>query len=148
MGDGMRRLIVSGRGQIGDGGRKIWKGGYLLVCKCIIRVVDNYGGLEFERHGFCPECLSKKAVSEASSWEFTKIQAAVTNQESTMRCNHGHQVDIRLLAGPISSPLKMKTEPLGEIAPSAIPVQNLLRAVVVVGLWDVKLQKVVRVGSV
>ena len=35
-----RRLITSGRGQIGDGGRKIWKGGYLLVHKCIHRVME------------------------------------------------------------------------------------------------------------
>ena len=147
MGVGMRRLIVSGRGQIGDGGRKIWKGGYLLVCKCIIRVVDNYGGLEFERHGFCPECLSKKAVSEASSWEFTKIRAAMMNQDSTLRCQHGHQVDIRLVAGPSDGLQKARSEPIGESTPSVMPVQDLLRSVVVVGLWDGKTQKVVRVGS-
>jgi hypothetical protein len=147
MGVGMRRLIVSGRGQGGDGGRKTWKGGYLLVCKCINRVLENYGGLEFERHGFCPECLSKKAVSKASCWEFTKIRSAVMNQESTLRCQHGHQVDIRLVAGPNDGLKRAKAETMGESAPSAIPVQDLLRAVVVVGLWDGRTQKVVRVGS-
>jgi Trypsin-like peptidase domain len=147
MGVGTRRLIVSGRGQGGDGGRKTWKGGYLLVCKCISRAVDNYGGLEYERHGFCPECLSKKAVSEASSWEFTKIRSAVLNQESTLRCQHGHQVDIRLVAGPHANLQRARADAMGEVTPGAIPVQDLLRSVVVVGLWDGRTQKVVRVGS-
>lgn len=151
MGVGMRRLIVSGRGQIGDGGRKIWKGGYLLVCKCISRVMDNYGGLEYERQGFCPECLAKKAVSEASSWEYTRIRSAVMGLEGTLRCQHGHRVDTRLIAGPNEILQKNRVEPFTGDAPAAsdtvVPVQNLLRAVVVVGLWDGKAQKVVRVGS-
>lgn len=151
MGVGMRRLIVSARGQVGDGGRKIWKGGYLLVCKCIRRAMDNYGGLEFERQGFCPECLAKKAVSEASSWDFSVIRAAVMNSESTLRCHHGHRVDTRLIAGPIDNLVKNKVDPFFRDVPSSsdnvVPVQSLLRAVVVVGLWDGKTQKVVRVGS-
>lgn len=157
MGVGMRRLIVSGRGQVGDGGRKIWKGGYLLVIRCISRVMENYGGLEYERQGFCPECLSKKAVSEASSWEYAQIRSAVLNQETTLRCHHGHRVDTRLIAGP-SENLQPRNnnnnnrDPLaGDVtannSDTVVPVQDLLRAVVVVGLWDGKAQTVVRVGS-
>lgn len=149
MGVGMRRLIVSGRGQVGDGGRKIWKGGYLLVLKCINRVMDNYGGLEYERHGFCPECLSKKAVSEAASWEFTKVRTAVMNTEGNLRCQHGHLVDTRLIAGPSDNLQTDKGagKPTVPLPDPTVPVKDLLRAVVVVGLWDGKAQKVVRVGS-
>ncbi|GKY97822.1 hypothetical protein MPSEU_000740300 [Mayamaea pseudoterrestris] len=152
MGVGMRRLIVSGRGQVGDGGRKIWKGGYLLVLKCVNRVMATYGGLEYERQGFCPDCLSKKAVSAASSWDFTSIRSAVLSSEATLRCHHGHRVDTKLIAGPNHESLqKIKSEQLtGEPVTSldgGAPVRNLLRAVVVVGLWDGKTQKVVRVGS-
>jgi len=151
MGVGMRRLIVSGRGQVGDGGRKIWKGGYLLVLKCINRVMDNYGGLEYERHGFCPECLSKKAVSEASSWEFTNIRSAVMKEEVMLRCQHGHRVDLRLIAGFNDTVQHNHKNAVAagdvDVSDTAVPVQGLLRAVVVVGLWDGKSQKVVRVGS-
>lgn len=152
MGVGMRRLIISGRGQIGDGGRKIWKGGYLLVLKSVQRVMATYGGLEYERQGFCPECLSKKAVSEASSWDFTTIRLAVVNSEETLRCHHGHRVDTRLVAGPNHESLqKLKTESSNrEITANSetvVPVRDLLRGVVVVGLWDGKTQKIVRVGS-
>lgn len=152
MGVGMRRLIVSGRGQVGDGGRKIWHGGYLLILKCVHRVMATYGGLEYERQGFCPDCLAKKAVSEASSWDFTTIRSAVLNSEGTLRCQHGHRIDTRLVAGPNHDSLQ-KIKPgvtAGEPAMSSdtvVPVRDLLRAVVVVGLWDGKTQKVLRVGS-
>jgi GTPase SAR1 family protein len=150
MGVGMRRLITSGRGQVGDGGRKIWKGGYLLVCKCIQRVMLEYEGLEFEKDGFCPECLAKKAVSEASSWESSAIRAAVASSEEMLRCQHGHRVDIRLVAGPsnVSERTQAHLTATGAaIENASVPVQNLLGAVVVVGLWDGKSRKVVRVGS-
>jgi hypothetical protein len=146
---GMRRLITCGRGQVGDGGRKIWKGGYLLVTKCIQRVMETYGGLEFERQGFCPECLAKKPISEASSWDLTAIRAAVSNSERTLRCRHGHRVDTRLLAGPQGTLQRPSLDPADGSSNSEtiVPVQDLLRGVVVVGLWDGKARKVVRVGS-
>ena len=152
MGVGMRRLVTSGKGQVGDGGRKIWKGGYLLVCKAVQRVMEEYGGLEYEKQGICPECLAKKAVSAASSWDFTVVRASVRNGEGTMRCRHGHRVDTRLVAGPVDALQPQKPEAstaikfLSESDP-IVPINDLLRGVVVVGLWDGKSRKVVRVGS-
>lgn len=150
MGVGMRRLITSGRGQVGDGGRKIWKGGYLLVCKCIQRVMEAYGGLEFEKQGFCPECLAKKSIGEASFWDQTAIRAAVRDSESTLRCHHGHRVDTRLVAGPVDSFLKTNNDLIVktvDAVDTVVPIKDILPAVVVVGLWDGKTRKVVRVGS-
>jgi S1-C subfamily serine protease len=154
MGTGMRRLILSGKGQVGDGGRKIWTGGYLLVCKAIGRVMSEYGGLEYERQGFCPECLSKKAVSQASSWDWTVIRTAGQNGDESMRCSHGHRVDTRLVAGPCDSLAKPKTrresirqQPRFTDSEPIIPVNDLLHGVVLVGLWDGRARKVVRVGS-
>jgi hypothetical protein len=146
MGVGMRRLVTSGKGQVGDGGRKIWKGGYLLVCKAVQRVMEEYGGLEYERQGFCPECLAKKAVSAASSWDFTVVRASVRNGEGTMRCRHGHRVDTRLVAGPVDALQTEKARFLSDSDP-IVPINDLLRGVVVVGLWDAKTKKVKRVGS-
>ena len=148
---GTRRLIVSGRGQVGDGGRKIWKGGYLLVCKCVTRVMENYGGLEYETVGFCPECLAKKSVSEASYWEFTTIRSAVKNGEGTLRCqHHGHVVDTRFVAGPVDSLQRSHQGVSATVSPATdpgVPVQEMLPAVVLVGLWDGKSRKVIRAGS-
>jgi GTPase SAR1 family protein len=154
MGTGMRRLILSGKGQVGDGGRKIWTGGYLLVIKAIGRVMAEYGGLEYEKQGFCPECLSKKAVSQASSWDWTVIRTAGQNGDESMRCRHGHRVDTRLVAGPCDSLSKPKTrresirsQPRFTDSDPIIPVNDLLRGVVLVGLWDGRTRKIVRVGS-
>ena len=147
MGVGMRRLIICGRGPEGDGGRKIWKGGYLLACKCVRRVMEGYGGLEFEEHGFCPECLAKRSINEASSWETTAIRTAVKNSEAKIRCQHGHRVDTRCVAGPVDHLLKLKFGSQDADPDPVVPVRSLLGAVVVVGLWDGKTRKVVRVGS-
>lgn len=150
MGAGMRRLVVSAKGQVGDGGRKIWNGGYLLVLKSVGKIMPEYGGLEYEKQGFCPECISKKAVSEASSWDWTFMREAAQKGESTMRCHHGHRVDTRLITGPIDTLGKQAAElnptKFNENDP-AVPINDLLRGIVLVGLWDGKSRKVVRVGS-
>lgn len=153
IGVGMRRLITSAKGQVGDRGRKIWEGGYLLVHQSIRRVMLDYGGLEYEKQGFCTECLAKNALSKTSSWDFTVIRAAVKNGDGTMRCRDGHRVETSLIAGP--SYEAMRTEKSAEkiedgglvAADPIVPVKDLLRGVVVVGLFDGKTRKVVRVGS-
>jgi hypothetical protein len=151
MGAGMRRLVISAKGQVGDGGRKIWNGGYLLVLKSAGKIMAEYGGLEYEKQGFCPECLSKKAVSEASSWDASVIREASQNGESTMRCHHGHRIDTRLITGPMHSQSKQNMQTNVPIKfndnDPAVPVNDLLRSIVLVGLWDGKTRKVVRVGS-
>jgi hypothetical protein len=145
---GSRRLVTSAKGQEGDGGRKIWKGGYLVVLKAVQHVMEGYGGLEFEKQGFCPECLSKKGVGEASSWDLAIVRSAVHNCDATIRCRHGHRVDTRLVAGPNDNLQQQKRndEKMQQTDP-VVPVNDLLRGVVVVGLWDGRTRKVVRVGS-
>mmetsp|Transcript_36160 Transcript_36160/g.87460 ORF Transcript_36160/g.87460 Transcript_36160/m.87460 type:complete len:1913 (-) Transcript_36160:67-5805(-) len=147
---GSQRLIVSAKGQEGNGGHKIWNGGYLLVVKAVQRVMEEYGGLEFERQGFCPDCLAKKAIHEARYWDLTVVRAAVKNGDSTIRCRHGHRVDIRLVAGPLDVPA-IPRPPASALDGSSsdlkFPINHLLRATVVVALWDGKTRQVVRCGS-
>lgn len=156
MGTGTRRLILSGKGQVGDSGRKIWTGGYLIVMNAICRVMAEYGGLEYEKQGFCPECLSKKAVSQASAWDWNVVRTAGQNGDEFMRCHHGHRVDTRLIAGPCAflSKTQHRRESRKESirrfvddSSPIIPVNDLLQGVVVVGLWDGKTRMLVRVGS-
>ncbi|KAG7343390.1 Miro domain containing protein [Nitzschia inconspicua] len=143
---GSRRLVTSGKGQEGDGGRKIWKGGYLVVLKAVQKVMDGYGGLEYEKQGFCPECLSKKGVGEASSWDLAVVRSAVRNGDTTIRCRHGHRVDTRLIAGHNDNLQQRKHEDKMQ-SDAIVPINDLLRGVVVVGLWDGRTRKVVRVGT-
>ena len=67
----------------------------------------------------------------------------------TIRCRHGHKVDVRLVC-PYSSLNRTKsdTQKGGDIQTEpVVPINDILRSVVVVGLWDGKTRKVVRVGS-
>jgi len=152
---GSRRLVISGKGQIGDGGRKIWKGGYIWACKAVQQVMEQYGGLEYEKEVFCPECLAQKAVSAASCWNLAAMKAAVKNSDAHMMCKFGHRVDTRLLAGPIDALHPKRTREVPDSSSSfpastpdsAVAVNAMLPAVVVVGLWDGKSRKIVRVGS-
>ena len=157
MGIGMRRLITSAKGQVGDRGRKIWEGGYLLVIQSVRQVMQEYGGLEYERQAFCTDCLSKSSLSRTSAWDFTVLRSAVMNGDGTMRCRDGHRVDTCLIAGPSNEPKRFgKVEKQddhdherdqGGPSDPIVPVKDLLRGVVVVGLFDGKTRKVVRVGS-
>ena len=149
---GSRRLVTSGKGQEGDGGRKIWMGGYLVVLEAVMEVMEEYGGLEFEKQGFCPECLAKKGVSEASCWAAEMITRVVEKGDNTIRCRHGHRVDIRLVSpyhfNNNPNITGVNTEVGGDIqADAVVPISDILRSVVVVGLWDGKTRKIVRVGS-
>jgi len=150
MGVGTRRLVLSAKGQVGDNGRKIWAGGYMLVMKAINRVMYEYGGLEYEKQGFCPECLSKKAVSQASSWDWSTLRSASKNGDESVRCHHGHRVNTGLVTGP-SDTLPNRLDSLSNTRFNGldpiVPVSELLRGVVLVGLWDGRSRKVVRVGS-
>jgi Trypsin-like peptidase domain len=153
MGIGMRRLITSAKGQVGDRGRKIWEGGYLLVYQSVRQVMEEFGGLEFERQAFCTDCLAKSALSRTSAWDFTVIRSAVQNGDGSLRCRDGHRVDTSLIAGPSTEQKRIdkndkedEEEQPGQKDP-VVPVKDLLRGVVVVGLFDGKTRKVVRVGS-
>ncbi len=148
---GTRRLITSGKGQEGDGGRKIWMGGYLAVTEAVSAVMEEYGGLEYEKQGFCPECLAQKSVSEAHSWARDFVGRVIEKGETRIRCRHGHRVDIRLVCPLyfLNNKDIADDSKLGrDIQPGAVvPISDLFRSVVVVGLWDGKTGKIVRVGS-
>uniref|UniRef100_A0A6V2IF37 Serine protease n=2 Tax=Ditylum brightwellii TaxID=49249 RepID=A0A6V2IF37_9STRA len=149
MGVGMRRLILSAKGQVGDGGKKIWNGGHKIVFRAVKRVMRGYGGLEFEKQIICPECLQKKPVSQASTFEFNQIRSVTLNGDETMRCQCGHLVDAILLTGFFDHQQKRNVSAQSKLADGEpiVPVTDLLGAVVLVGLWDEKSKKVIRAGS-
>jgi len=157
MGIGTRRLVVSAKGQHGDGGRKIWQGGFEMVTKAVERVVREYGGLEFEKEGVCPDCLADIKVTDAGVWNWTQVIQASRIGGAMPRCKEGHSIDYRLVGGFLNKSLIRADSP-GRIrhlssvernssSESAKPVDVLSGAVVLVGLFDFKQQKILRVGS-
>ena len=44
-----------------------------MVTKAVERVVREYGGLEFEKEGVCPDCLADIKVTDAGVWNWTQV---------------------------------------------------------------------------
>ncbi|KAL7549708.1 hypothetical protein ACHAWF_012972 [Thalassiosira exigua] len=149
MGAGMRRLIFSAKGQAGKDGSKIWKGGYMRVLqKAMKHVITEYSGLEIERQAICPQCLAKKPIGFASVWDHSTITSIHTRGDSTLRCRYGHVNDVRLICGtPPQAQVSGSDATQPSVGDTDISVSDLLKSVVIVGIWDENAQQIVRAGS-
>jgi len=141
----MQRLVVSGKGQVGFHGTKLWKGGYGVVLDSIKSSLADYANVD--RQVVCPECLAHSSPRSASTWGWDSVRAAVSNGISDIRCIRGHRVDANLICGTCTdhcerpSPLREQTVRVDK------PVGELLGSVVVVGLWDADTREIRNVGS-
>lgn len=119
-----------------------------VLKKAIKHVVHEYSGLEMERQAVCPQCLAKKPISQASIWEHSTITALRTRGEQTIRCRYGHMNDVRLITGTTDEQTQvLSTETQASLGDADIPVSDLLKGVVIVGIYDENKQFVVRAGS-
>ena len=123
--------------------------------------MEEYGGLEFEKQAVCPECLAKRPVSRACLWDLSLLRAAARNGDETMRCQFGHRIETRLITGICAMMQMHEATRMRQLAVSKerlsdrrlltgdpiLPVTELLRGVVVVGLYDGNVDKIVRVGT-
>jgi S1-C subfamily serine protease len=140
----MQRLVVSGKGQVGCHGRKLWKGGYSVVLKSINETLRNFSNVD--RQVVCPECLAHANPSSASTWSWDSVQAAAGSGNATIRCMRGHRVDSNLICGTLKrQELLAKEDNLASQRFAKVP--ELLKSVVVVGLYDARQKKIISVGS-
>ena len=120
-----------------------------MLKRAVKHVVGEYGGLEIEKQAVCPQCLAKKPIAQASVWDYSLIESSHTKGDQVIRCRYGHSVDIRLIcgsSGPSSSIVIMpQTQSL--VGEADVPVSDLFKGVVIVGVWDEKAQRIVRAGS-
>jgi S1-C subfamily serine protease len=149
MGAGMRRLIFSAKGPAGDFGSNIYTGGYARVIKRAVKHVTNeYSGVEFERQAVCPQCLAKKPCALASVWDHSFMESAHKRGEQIVRCRYGHVSDIRLVCGTSDARSRdMHSSDAQTGGETDAPVADLLKAVVIVGLWNERALRIVRAGS-
>ncbi len=141
----MHRLIISGKGQAGHHGRKLWRGGYKIVLDSIKASVAVYTNVDVQV--VCPECLARSHPSSASTWSWDSVRAAAETGASNVRCMRGHRVDSNLICGTIKA---AGPKPDGGHSVSESPkksVKDLLPAVVLVALWDPKTVSVRNIGS-
>jgi hypothetical protein len=141
----MQRLIISGKGQVGHHGRKLWRGGYNIVLDSIKASVADCTNVDLQV--VCPECLAHSHPSSASTWSWDSVRAAAETGSAIVRCMRGHRVDSNLICGTVKA-AGPKPDGLHSLAEAPKkPVKDLLPAVVLVALWDAKTNSVRNVGS-
>ena len=144
---GSQRVIVSGKGQVGAHGRKLWKGGYKAVVDGVHAILEHHANVDSQV--ICPECLAHAHPHSAATWSHDSVLAAADSRSSRILCMRGHRVDSNLISGQCKM-VDLKAPPLLEnvsTAKVAKSVPELLPSVVVVGLWDADLKEVRNVGS-
>ena len=146
---GMHRVIVSGKGQVGSQGRKLWKGGYEVILNSVSHALEQYTNVDAQV--VCPECLAHSSSENACTWGADSLKAMAESGNTVVRCMRGHRVDVQLICGEgKDGDLKVPSFDHQQHHGStrvAKSVPELLSSVVVVGLWDSDLKEVRNVGS-
>eukprot|EP00591_Stephanopyxis_turris_P005656 CAMPEP_0195507018 /NCGR_PEP_ID=MMETSP0794_2-20130614/553_1 /TAXON_ID=515487 /ORGANISM="Stephanopyxis turris, Strain CCMP 815" /LENGTH=315 /DNA_ID=CAMNT_0040633549 /DNA_START=1 /DNA_END=945 /DNA_ORIENTATION=+ len=147
-GVGMRKLLVSAKGQEGDDGRSIWEGGYNLVLGAVERTMSEYSKSLWQKECVCPTCIATQNVRKAGVWDFDSINDVMNKGDGKKRCCMGHNVNTRLLVGGMREKNNDNFDQLEKRNVSVgTPVRDILGGVVLVGLWDGKTGKIVRAGT-
>lgn len=146
-----KKLVLSAKGQIGGGGRNIWKGGFDFIVQSIENSIQLYstGLLEggAQREVICPDCLSSCSTSVAS-WKLNLVTRHAKEGQNYIQCIHGHRVETTLLCGHSVQNLKRQESIQdGSVSSSSVPVASLLEGVVIVGLWDGRESRIKSIGS-
>lgn len=141
----MQRVIVSGKGQSGLNGLKLFKGGYQAVLDSVKSSLECFNNVNMQV--VCPECLARVSPGRASTWGWDEVAAAAEERrESTIVCRRGHRVKSGLLCGTTWKEEPVSLLPLNyHEASKSVP--EILPGVVLVGLWDPKCEQIHSVGS-
>jgi hypothetical protein len=124
-----------------------------MVTRAIDRVLEDYGGLEFEKEAVCPECLQLAIVTQAEMLSWNEVVREAELGRPQIRCGIGHQVDTSLVSGKVVTTLS--TNPIQHIEAeleraqftSTVPVTQLMQSVVLIALWDQTSQTMTKAGS-
>lgn len=140
----MQRVVVSGKGQVGHHGKKIWRGGYEVILQSVRESLSIFSNVDSQV--ICPECLARSSPRSASTWSWDSVYALAQSGSSVVRCMRGHRLDSNLICGTRG---ERKQAPVIEEAAHRVskPVSEILPSVVVVGLWDARTNEIRNVGS-
>jgi len=142
---GRQRLVVCGKGPEGGNGQRIWSGGYGLVLGAVERAINSYNGIRKPKKEIvCPKCLTNHHIRKAKTWNYDYVKEYGDRE---ILCLKGHSVNTGLICG---LPQKLVLEDTAESSSSlctSTPVSDIFPAVVVVGLYDRKQNRITKVGS-
>ncbi|GKY97812.1 hypothetical protein MPSEU_000739300 [Mayamaea pseudoterrestris] len=145
MRSGMHRVIVSGKGQVGHHGRKLWEGGYQVVLDSIRSTLESYANVDAQI--VCPECLAHSLPHSACTWSQDSVLAVAEGGSALVRCMRGHRVDSNLICGRCRDHSAAVTPLDAAGIRHAKPVSDMLASVVLVGLYDPHSKCIASVGS-
>jgi len=144
-----RKLVVSAKGQVGDGGKRIWEGGFALVVDSVERIIRQFDPVmrkkEVKREIVCPDCLALHNCSKAGSWDRDRLLESAAKGTKRAYCSRGHCCCLCILCGFNRGGVSVNSPP-GEVRSSKI-IPKLLPGVVIVGLWDEEKQQIIEAGS-
>ena len=143
----MQRVIVSGKGQVGRHGHKLWKGGYKVVFESVQKTLTTLPNVDAQ--AICPECLATCSPRIASTWGWDVVLAAAKSGNPHVICLRGHRVNSNLICGTVP---EKKGAPYMDHQSSQRVTKNLnikdtLQGVVLVGVWDPIGKCILSVGS-
>lgn len=141
----MQRLIVSGKGQVGHHGRKLWRGGYRVVLDSIKSSVADHTNLDLQV--VCPECLAHSHPSSASTWSWDAVRAAAESGSSIVRCMRGHRADSNLLCGTARAIMPKADGGHSLVDGPKKSVKEIMPSIVLIGLFDLNTNSMRSVGS-
>ena len=140
----MQRVVVSGKGQAGRHGLKLWKGGYKCVLDGVRDTLSNVSNVESQV--ICPECLATSSPRIASTWSCDSVLAVAKSGSPTVVCLRGHRVHSHLICGQCQD---KKAPPLPDPHPPVPPIgiHEMLPSIVLVGVWNPDTKSIVNIGS-
>lgn len=139
----MQRVVVSGKGQAGKHGLKLWKGGYKCILDAVRGCLSEVPNVDSQV--VCPECLATSSPRIASTWGSDSVLAVAKKRNPSVICLRGHRVSSYLISGlcPDKTP---EPEP-HPYPPPFVSIQELLPSIVLVGLWDPDRRTISNIGS-
>jgi hypothetical protein len=136
----MQRLIVSGKGEVGHHGLKLWKGGYRVILESVRKTLSNYSNIDVQV--ICPECLATWKPRSASTWGWDNVQAVAQSGNPHVICLRGHRVNSHLICGTCPD---RKKEPASVLLLK--PLNISFEAIVLVAVWYPDRKCITSVGS-
>mmetsp|Transcript_12189 Transcript_12189/g.22846 ORF Transcript_12189/g.22846 Transcript_12189/m.22846 type:complete len:1512 (-) Transcript_12189:105-4640(-) len=163
------KLIICGKGFVGNNAEKIWKLGYSDIRKAVEEVVSKFTKVRVLREVACPDCMLSISPANVSSWSEEHVMLHGDEAVVCSNPNNVHRVNSQLLRGEfVSYPcdddcstatgysafssishftsMTSYTYDTYDRAPSR-GIPDILPSVVLVGLWDTKSSLVRSLGS-
>jgi GTPase SAR1 family protein len=89
-------LLTYVRGCSVSESQELWRQTCLRLREAMQNALDEIPGIEYREGGICPHCVKKNPFRKTGTWTLSQLKSAVDNEESFLRCRHGHRTETKL----------------------------------------------------